>query len=290
MARKPERLTPVQIRKIALQAVASDDVLVEHLVLKGGNALVLVHGVGQRASFDLDFSIENDFDAPEAMGERLRTAVTDRFDSAGYVVFDFAFSRRPHTKRQGQAEMWGGYLAEFKLLAREVWAELGADLAAKQRQAVLTGDGDQRVYRIEISKYEYCVGKEEAKIDEYVCYVYTLAMIAVEKIRAICQQMPDYTPRRNPTPRPRDFYDIYAIVKERQLELGTPQNRELLERMFEAKGVPFELLTRIESQREFHREAWRQVEETVSGELQAFDFYFDFVVALASRLHALGVK
>jgi hypothetical protein len=42
-----------QIRKALLTAVASDDVLYDLLVLKGGNALELSHRIGERASLDL---------------------------------------------------------------------------------------------------------------------------------------------------------------------------------------------------------------------------------------------
>jgi hypothetical protein len=59
----------------------TDDVLVERLVLNGGNALELAHRIGQRASLDLYFSIEGDFDDPNAIGERLHAALIDRFDA-----------------------------------------------------------------------------------------------------------------------------------------------------------------------------------------------------------------
>lgn len=54
----PDTLDLVAIRRIILTAVASDDYLVEQLVLKGGNAQELVHRIGSRASVDLDVSID----------------------------------------------------------------------------------------------------------------------------------------------------------------------------------------------------------------------------------------
>lgn len=47
-----------QIKKLALIALFSDDDLMNTLVLKGGNALDLIYRVDNRASLDLDFSIE----------------------------------------------------------------------------------------------------------------------------------------------------------------------------------------------------------------------------------------
>ena len=45
-----------------ITALAADDELYELLVLKGGNALNLIHQVGQRSSLDLDYSLEADVD------------------------------------------------------------------------------------------------------------------------------------------------------------------------------------------------------------------------------------
>jgi hypothetical protein len=40
------------IRKIAIIALFSDDVLLEHLVLKGGNAISMIYGIQGRTSID----------------------------------------------------------------------------------------------------------------------------------------------------------------------------------------------------------------------------------------------
>jgi predicted nucleotidyltransferase component of viral defense system len=65
------------------------------LALKGGNALSLVHGITSRTSIDLDFSIAQDFpDFPRA-NERIFRMLKDRFDSAGYVVFDEKLIPKP---------------------------------------------------------------------------------------------------------------------------------------------------------------------------------------------------
>ena len=67
--------------------------------------------------------------------------------------------------------------------------------------------------------------------------VYTPALIAAEKLRAICQQMDEY-PRKGPkTPRARDFYDIHAISAEASISMTAPINLELLKHSFAAKEV-----------------------------------------------------
>jgi predicted nucleotidyltransferase component of viral defense system len=53
------------IRKLTITALFSDDVLLEQLVLKGGNAMSLIYHISPRVSLDLDFSMETDFENVE---------------------------------------------------------------------------------------------------------------------------------------------------------------------------------------------------------------------------------
>ncbi|MHC4757027.1 MAG: nucleotidyl transferase AbiEii/AbiGii toxin family protein [Planctomycetota bacterium] len=54
-----------QVKRIAIIALFSDDDLMEHLVLKGGNALDLIYEVAQRSSLDLDLSTDREFKESE---------------------------------------------------------------------------------------------------------------------------------------------------------------------------------------------------------------------------------
>ena len=200
-----------EIRRRILTAVASDDLLVSLLVLKGGNALELIHRIGERASLDLDFSMEDDVAGASELEPRLKRAVEDRLDSMGLVVLDWKFGPRPNTPQESGAR-GGGYRAEFKLVTRDVLREHGGNPDALRRLAVELGPEHQRIFQIDISKFEFCRGSVSAEVDGFDIKVYTPAMIAAEKLRAICQQMPEYPQRRHPAPRPRDFYDIHAIV------------------------------------------------------------------------------
>lgn len=60
-----------EIRRVTITALFSDEVLFEHLVLKGGNALSLVYGLTDRTSLDLDFSMDADFPDIEDARRRL---------------------------------------------------------------------------------------------------------------------------------------------------------------------------------------------------------------------------
>jgi len=179
-----------EVRRIAITAMFADDFLMDRVVLKGGNALNLVYGVGTRTSLDLDFSIEADFADPNDARERIFRALRTRFDSAGHVVFDETFVPRPAVAKAGQPPRWGGYQVQFKLIDRELFARLGGDLDAIRRQSLVIGPAQMRSFTIELSRYEYCALKREAKLNDFIIYVYTPEMIAVEKVRAICQQMP----------------------------------------------------------------------------------------------------
>ena len=84
-----------QIRRITITALFSDDVLLERLVLKGGNALNLVYGLTLRTSLDLDFSMDSDFENVDEARGRLFRALKNRFDAVGYIVFDEQLEAKP---------------------------------------------------------------------------------------------------------------------------------------------------------------------------------------------------
>ena len=127
-------------------------------------------------------------------------------------------------------------------------------------------------------------------MDSYTIYVYSPAMIVVEKLRAICQQMPEYALRSQPSPRARDFYDIWRVMTKTGLELAAPEIIELARHIFAAKKVPLALLGRLSEQREVHRPDWPAVVAAVAETLNDFDFYFNFVMERVAALQTLWVE
>jgi hypothetical protein len=279
-----------EVRRVAITAMFADDYLLDRVVLKGGNALSLVYGIGARTSLDLDFSIDADFPDPDEARDRIFRALRTRFDSAGYVVFDEIFGPRPAVARPDQSLRWGGYRVEFKLIERRLFDELHRDIEALRRQSLVTGTAQTRTFTIDLSRYEYCEPKREVELDDFIIYVYTPEMIAVEKVRAICQQMPTYPLIVYHHPRARDFYDIALVVKECKISFATPENQQLVRDIFSAKEVPLSLIGQIASYREFHRADWPKVEQAVSQPLLPFDDYFDFVLAETAKLQPLWVE
>lgn len=278
------------IRRIAITAIFSDDVLTEYLVLKGGNALDLVYGITSRTSIDLDFSMGQDFEDFTDARNRFFSALRDRFDAVGFALFDEKFEAKPELHGPDTKPWWGGYQISFKLIQREKFDLLKESLDKLRINALVTGSGNKRSFTIDLSKWEYTEGKAEHEIDHYTIYVYTPTMIAVEKLRALCQQMPEYPHTGNKKARARDFFDIHHVVNTCGIDLAKEENQTLIRNIFEAKQVPLKLLYRIGAERDFHRPDWMAVVESTTGKLEEFDFYVDFVVSEIDRLKALGVE
>jgi hypothetical protein len=64
----------------------------------------------------------------------------------------------------------------------------------------------------------------------------------------------------------------------------------MLQNIFEAKAVPASLLFRIKETRNYPCPDWPAVVQTVSGKIEDFDYYFDFVVSLIERLDSGRVE
>lgn len=279
-----------EIRRIVIIALFSDDDLMEKFVLKGGNALDIIHSIGTRSSVDVDLSMPDDFADLDDAKKRIFKGLQERFDAVGYVVFDETFEPKPSRLRPGQDPRWGGYLVEFKIISSAQYEKHKHDIAALQRNALVVSPGNKRRFKVDISKYEFCSVKQEYEVDSFTVYAYTPPMIALEKLRAICQQMDDYAQRSNPRARARDFFDIYTIAMVEKLDLASEENQELLKSIFAAKAVPLSLLSKIKETHDYHVPDWPSVVQTVSGTIEDFDFYFNYVVDLVKRLEAAGIK
>ena len=284
-----------RIKRLVVIGIFSDDYLMERLVLKGGNALNLVLQIGTRASADIDLSMENDFPPKdiEAIRIRLENRLQEVFNAEHYHVFDVTLEPKPDSVSPELAKFWGGYSAAFKLIDEKHFKKSGGKLATMRRTSLKIGAKGK--FEIDISKSEYCTPKRAFDMDGYQVFVYTTEMLVAEKLRAICQQMPEYGPvvkRSRPgSARARDFLDIHTLITHFKLDMTAPKNLNLIRLVFEAKRVPLELIGKIEGFREFHTPDFKSVIDTVKPGvlLQDFDFYFDFVLHQAAKLlKALG--
>lgn len=285
-----------KLRKLTIIGLFADDDLMDIFVLKGGNALELAYKLHSRASMDIDVSLAQDFEdlgwSVEEVEKKIHESMTRTFKDERYHVFDFKMNHRPNNKLQHIDERWGGYAVEFKVISLTKAKELDMDLE-KMRKSSIAVAGTKKTLKIDISKYEFVEASEETDFEDYVIRVYTPRMIVFEKIRAICQQMPEYQKimKSSISPRPRDFYDIYMIITQldSELDIVSQENIEMLRNFFQIKKVPLDLLKKIREPaiEAFHSTSFSAVEDTVKDKeaLKPFAFYYQYVVNLISPLH-----
>jgi hypothetical protein len=288
-----QRLTETEldrIKKTAIVAMFSDDELLDLLVLKGGNAMDLIHGVSSRASVDLDFSMADDFDQ-KAIQDKVQRVISGTFKDTGYHAFDIRLTQRPKEQMPDDlVEFWGGYLVEFKLIGQTRADEVGYAIDTMRREAINLGEGPK--FTIDISRHEYVADKQAVALNGYQIYVYSPEMIVCEKLRAICQQLPEYGPiiqRGVGKQRARDFVDIEALVQKFGINVGSAGTQHIVSEMFRLKKVPLDFLGKVQTAKDFHALGFEQVKATMRPgvTLQTFNYYFDFVIRQCRKLEPL---
>lgn len=278
------------IRKLVIIALFADDLLMNKFVLKGGNALDIIYKINDRASIDIDVSMVDEFskDELEDIRSRLERAFEKVFSDHNLLVFDLKLKPKPKEVFADIKNYWGGYSLVFKIIEKEKAVDMS--LQNMQKQALTLGPKNSTNFKVDISKFEYCKPCAEETLDDYTIYVYTPIMIVFEKLRAICQQIPEYAEQVHlkPRPRARDFYDIYTIINKLQLEdkILSNESIDVFNAIFRAKHVPIKILPQIKANREFHKEAFQTVIDTVSNidKEKDFDFYFDYILNFIERL------
>lgn len=280
-----------KIKRLTVAALVSDDLLMGILVLKGGNALNIVYDISNRGSVDIDFSMETDFTSEEKgrLRNELDSILNREFSNMGYKVFDVKFEERPNVIEEAVKEFWGGYLLKFKLINQEKYDSLDGEIESVRRNALQVGKNQSTNFTVDISKYEYVGGNKSVDMEGSVLHVYTPEMIVLEKVRAICQQIPEYKDvvfRMKSSPRARDFYDIHSLCTHFNLDFTTEENIDLIQVIFEAKKVPLNYISKIEEQYELHFQDWESVLQTIDQEesVQDFDYYFNFVINLFQHI------
>lgn len=274
-----------KIKRLTISALVSDELLMGILVLKGGNALNLAYDISNRGSIDIDFSMEKDFteDEKKRIGNQVSSLLSDEFIKEGLLVFDVTFYERPNKIEDAVKSFWGGYCLEFKTITKEKYEALGGELTQIRMNAIVIASNNSTKFIVDISKYEYVGEKRPKDIEGAVIYVYSPEMLALEKLRALCQQNPGYKNvvfMMTSKSRARDFYDIYRLSQAFAINFSSNENTDLIKHIFEAKRVPLNYVTQLNEQREFHRQTWESVLGTINQKenMKEFDFYFDFVL------------
>jgi len=273
-----------KIKLIVLRAIALDDVLSETLILKGGNAISLVYGLSDRPSYDLDFSIEDDFDDFEEVKSLLLHTLDTELSSEGYKMIDFDFDFKPH---KGEVQpFWGGYNISFKVIDLKSFNEIGQDIEVARRAHVfrLNEKNNSSKFEIEISRSEYFEGctkqheiEEEAKI-----LVYLPELLVAEKVRALCQSLPYYkteilgNEKSITKARSRDLYDIDVILSSFAIDINSPEFVSTLKKVFDIKKVPYEYAKRIDDIKDILKSDFESVKKTITdSDVKDFDYYYN---------------
>jgi predicted nucleotidyltransferase component of viral defense system len=273
-----------QFKTWAIIALFSDDFLADCFVLKGGSALDLIYNLSSRGSIDIDVSMQDDFKEEDLpmIKSKLEATFLTTFNEHNYTIFDFKFEKSPLHQDKDRERYWGGYFIEFKIYKSEDFAKI-TDIDKAKRSAEAVNQRDGKTFSIDISKFECCYGKNKFDIDGFSIYVYTKEMIVYEKLRALCQQLPEYFINKGhfKKSRPRDIYDIYIIMQNTDIKF-TNLNIDTLKEFFKVKKVDISYLGKLESYYDFISADVLSLETTLTPEAQTtFDFKkcFDFVIS-----------
>jgi predicted nucleotidyltransferase component of viral defense system len=282
-----------RIKRLTIAALLADDLLMGVLVLKGGNALGLAYDMTSRGSLDIDFSMEKDFSEKEKSRIKNQASylLNDEFNKEGLHVIDVEFVDKPGKIHESVKDFWGGYKLSFKIVTDENFKKYRGDQQAMRVRSVSLTSGDDKAYTVDISKYEYIGKVRSQEIDGTVIQVYTPVMLALEKLRAICQQDKEYRQiiiSMTQRARARDFYDIYNLYTTFKLDFASEENVEMVKNIFDAKRVPLHFVCRIPLEYDLHFNDWESVVQTIGRgeEVKDFRFYFDFVIDTFSFLCA----
>ncbi|QDV73059.1 nucleotidyl transferase AbiEii/AbiGii toxin family protein [Botrimarina mediterranea] len=283
-----------RVKQQVIIAILADDDLGERLVLKGGNLLQFAYELTARASTDVDISVDGEFEDFEWLKAKVEKALSDSLAEIGLVVFDYQFCEKPARISDDLKSFWGGYQCEFKLIDPQAFEDANGNLDTMRRKAHhLEGDAGSTKFKVDFSRHEFCEAKETFEIGGYSIYGYSPRMFVAEKIRAICQQMPEYSAivhrKRSSASRARDFVDIHVICNHYGIAFEDTELHEILKKTFAIKKVPLEWIGRIKDTKEHHEPDFASVVATVSVgfDLQEFDYYFSWLCDQCEKLEPL---
>ncbi len=282
-----------EIKRLAIIALFSDDELMDRFVLKGGNALDLIHNISPRGSKDIDLSIADEFTDDEFsnIALRIKSSITSTYELHGYTAFDIQLHKRPK-HIVPELEFWGGYRIEFKTILTEKYAQHHDDIDSLRRLAIPIAANHSPKVLIDISKGEFCSQKDRHSLEGYTIFVYSPEMLIIEKLRAICQQMPDYgkiISNPSQSARARDFFDIYVLIEHFKPDLNSDININLFKKIFAAKSVPLHFLKDIDQHKDYHESDFPSVQSTIKPDynLEEYEFYFEYVSNVCKSLEFL---
>lgn len=271
----------LEVIEMALVGIFSDPELSRQLVLKGGTAMHLFEKMDERLSTDVDFSSREGLAEAAIFFDRMKQVLTAAYEPSGLDLFDFQYQRRPKESKK-RPQWWGGWACKFKLSPH---SDRHLKPEQRRRQALIPEGTPSSIIDIEISDREY-VGKPRHKTLHGVkINGYTLALLVVEKLRAICQQHPDY-PHRGQKNRARDLVDIFHLTRDHQTVAFLEECKRELPKSFEVKEVDVGLLRGLHEDDfvEMLRAGFPQVRDTLQGSVYPFETYLEYIRDFVSKI------
>jgi len=261
-----------------LTCLYSNDYFKDEIYLKGGQAVRLVENIDYRFSADMDFSMSGKINQPDEFFKFTNEALVGHFEGHDLHLFDCKWVKKPKVRKNGLPDFWSGWQLEFKLIEK---SKKLLPPAEKTREALIPKNTNTSKITLEISEYEYCGSVQKVNLKGSEVKAYSRVLIILEKVRAICQQHPDYKYSGNKQ-RTRDYYDIANLIekslKEDKENVANfyAESKKHLEKVFLAKEVPLNILDKIftEDFLEIQKKGWATVEATTpSHNRQSFEYY-----------------
>lgn len=291
----PDEFT--NIKQLAIIGLFKNPYLKNRLVLVGGNCIDIAYNLSTRASLDLDFAMEEDFNEDDLIEitQIIKDSYTSLFSEKGYHLFDLDLQKKPKISNDPNQQNWGGYAITFKLVYKTDYSANNNDTNKWQNKALKLGRGKKGrgpKFKIDISKNEYCETKKEKELEDVVIYIASPVMTVCYKLRALCQMMKEYpkNKREIDRPRARDFFDIYIVNTQlADINWKETDNIEILKAIFAVKEVPLILLKELKYKKEVHRDDFESVKTTITYAAESYDFYFNYVISEIEKLEKLRI-
>ena len=169
------------VKRLAITAMISDDILMETFIFKGGSAIDMIYGGNNRASLDLDFSMEKGLSEEEEkdIAKKIEETLKDTFMEEGFVAHAIKFDRRPRNMADEVKDFWGGFQIKFKVIPLEKAKEVKFDPQRLAHYSLAVGKRNSTIFKIDISSYEYCAAKALEDFEDYTIQVYTPEMMGL---------------------------------------------------------------------------------------------------------------
>jgi predicted nucleotidyltransferase component of viral defense system len=261
-------------------AIFNEPKIAKEVLIKGGTALRLLEGIDVRLSTDIDFSVEEALKSADKFFPAIQLAVSKRFEKFGFDVIDFKYRKKPENRKE-IPDWWSGWLCTFKLSTIE---KRSSNIETRRRSALIPEGSNTSLIEIEISEYEYCKIRRTKMIQGVKVQGYSKELLVLEKIRAICQQHPDYLLCSSKN-RARDFVDIFFLTQNVD-DAFFDKCKKHLPLVFSAKQVPIELLKSFweESFVDLQKRGFSQVQDTSKESLQPFESYLENIRYIVKKL------